>query len=53
MPKKTTSLSDKQIKAAEIKTKEYILSDGNGLNLRIRPNGTKSWQYRYTNRVTG
>ena len=52
MPKLTVRLSDKEIKNAEIKGKEYILSDGNGLNIRIRPNGTKSWQFRYSDPVT-
>ncbi|RIH72843.1 integrase [Vibrio splendidus] len=53
MPKPTVRLSDKEIKNAEIKGKEYILADGNGLNIRIRPNGTKSWQFRYSEPVTG
>lgn len=53
MPKQTTRLSDMQIKKAKIKSKEYILADGNGLNIRIRPNGTKSWQFRYTDPITG
>ncbi|MDA9557133.1 tyrosine-type recombinase/integrase [Vibrio sp.] len=52
MPKQTTHLSDKEIKNVEIKDKEYILADGNGLNIRIRPNGTKSWQFRYSDPVT-
>ncbi|MDA0148276.1 tyrosine-type recombinase/integrase [Vibrio sp. LaRot3] len=52
MPKQTVRLSDKEIKNAEIRGKEYILADGNGLNIRIRPNGTKSWQFRYSDPVT-
>ncbi|MCF4174472.1 tyrosine-type recombinase/integrase [Vibrio sp. McD22-P3] len=52
MPKLTVRLSDKEIKKAEVRDKEYILADGNGLNIRIRPNGTKSWQFRYSAPVT-
>lgn len=52
MPKLTIRLSDKEIKNAEVRGKEYILADGNGLNIRIRPNGTKSWQFRYSDPVT-
>lgn len=39
-------LSDLQIKAAEPRDKEYMLADGEGLYLRVRPNG-KVWIYRY------
>lgn len=53
MPKPTTRLTDREIKNTPVKDKEYILADGNGLNIRIRPNGTKSWQFRYCDPVTG
>ncbi|MCW4444205.1 tyrosine-type recombinase/integrase [Vibrio splendidus] len=52
MPKQATHLTDKFIRNCEIKSKEYILADGSGLNIRIRPNGTKSWQFRYSDTVT-
>ena len=39
-------LNDLQIKAAEPRDKEYMLADGEGLYLRVRPNG-KVWIYRY------
>lgn len=52
MPKLIVRLSDKKIKNAEVRGKEYILADGGGLNLRVRPNGTKSWQYRYSDPIT-
>ena len=32
---------------AKPKTKVYYLNDGNGLRLRIRPNGSKTWILRY------
>lgn len=41
-------LSDYAIKHAKPKAKEYLLSDGNDLYLRIRPDGSKSWQFIYT-----
>src|SRR5215470_3367891 len=42
------TLKDKQIMSAEIKDKEYLMGDGQGLSLRVRPDGTKLWLYRYT-----
>ncbi|WP_251768811.1 integrase arm-type DNA-binding domain-containing protein [Vibrio sp. SCSIO 43169] len=53
MPKPTTRLTDREIKNTPVKDREYILADGNGLNIRIRPNGTKSWQFRYSDTVSG
>ncbi|MFT6201774.1 MAG: integrase [Granulosicoccus sp.] len=48
MPKIITPLNEKRIKAAKPKDKEYTLSDGGGLNLRIRPNDTKTWFFNFT-----
>ena len=39
-------LNELQIRAALPREKEYLLSDGEGLYLRIRPTG-KAWVYRY------
>jgi integrase len=39
-------LNELRIKAAQLRDKEYMLSDGEGLYLRVRPNG-KVWIYRY------
>lgn len=47
MARLTTSLTATQIKQAKPKDKEYTLADGNGLLLRIRPNGAKSWMFNY------
>ncbi|MHC6528400.1 integrase arm-type DNA-binding domain-containing protein [Vibrio proteolyticus] len=47
MARLTTSLTATQIKQAKPKEKEYTLADGNGLLLRIRPNGAKSWMFNY------
>lgn len=40
-------LNELQIKAAQPRDSEYMLADGEGLYLRVRPNG-KVWVYRYT-----
>jgi Arm DNA-binding domain len=39
-------LNDLQIKAAQPLDKEYLLADGEGLYLRVRPT-VKVWVYRY------
>jgi integrase len=40
-------LNDTQIKQAKPREKEYALSDGSGLQLLIKPNGTKAWIFKY------
>lgn len=45
-------LSDTQIKNAEPTDKEYTLSDGGNLYLRIRNNGSKNWLFIYTDSST-
>ncbi len=40
-------LSEKQCKQANPSSKMYYLSDGGGLRLRCRPDGGKTWMYRY------
>jgi len=47
MPKLATTLTDNQIRHAKPKDKEYSLSHGQGLSLRVRTNGTKEWVLRY------
>lgn len=47
MPRVTKPLTDTQIKQAKPRTSEYSLSDGNGLALRVKPSGTKSWLFNY------
>ncbi|MFC1508049.1 integrase arm-type DNA-binding domain-containing protein [Pseudomonadota bacterium] len=48
MPKVVKPLSDTQIRQAKPKEKEYNLSDGLGLQLRVKPSGTKVWLFNYT-----
>lgn len=45
-------LSDIQIRKAKQEDKEYHLSDGAGLSLLVKTNGSKLWVMRYTSPVT-
>ncbi|ANQ20767.1 integrase [Vibrio natriegens] len=47
MAKVTTRLTDKEIKSAKPTDKEYNLFDGDGLRLRVKPNGSKLWMLNY------
>lgn len=40
-------LSDMEIKKAETKDKDYKLSDGQGLCLIVKPNGTKYFRFDF------
>ena len=48
MARTTKPLTNTEVKQAKPKEDVYKLSDGGGLQLRIRPNGTKSWLFNYT-----
>lgn len=52
MPRKVTPLTATQINHAKPKEKEYNLSDGDGLMLRVRPSGTKLWLFNYHHPIT-
>lgn len=41
MPKIASPLTDTQIRKAKPREKLYRLSDGNGLSIEIKPNGSK------------
>ena len=47
-----TRLSDVKIRAAKPQAKDYILTDGNGLQLRVRANGSRLWNFNYVHPVT-
>lgn len=47
MARTTKPLTDKEIKAAKPKAKEYKLFDGGGLYLSITPKGQKWWRLKY------
>ena len=52
MPRLVTPLNDTQIKKAKPKDKEYLLADGKGLALRVKPNGSKMWLFTYSKPYT-
>ena len=43
----TNRLSDTKVKNAKVETKESTLPDGEGLELRVKPNGGKRWVFKY------
>ncbi len=47
-----TRLSDLKVKAAKPQEKDYVLSDGDGLQMRVRSNGSKLWNLNYRHPVT-
>ncbi|WP_395340753.1 integrase domain-containing protein [Ningiella sp. W23] len=52
MPNTTTALTDTEVKQAKPKSKEYSLSDGKGLAVRVKPTGTKTWIFNYQHPIT-
>ena len=53
MARTTKQLSDSQIQRAKVKDKEYNLADGGGLQLRIKPFGSKVWLFNYAKPISG
>lgn len=49
----TNKLTDRAVQAAKPKPAEYEMTDGGGLALRVRPDGSKLWAIRYTSPATG
>jgi len=47
MARTTKPLTNTEAKQAKPKAKVYTLSDGGGLQLRIKPNGSKLWLLDY------
>jgi len=45
-------LTNTEIKNAKAKDKEYNLADGQGLALRVKPNGSKIWIFNYTHPIS-
>ena len=52
MARTTKSLTNTEVKQAKPKEKVYTLSDGGGLQLRIKPNGSKLWLLDYVKPYT-
>ncbi|WP_326519642.1 tyrosine-type recombinase/integrase [Acinetobacter sp. CAAS 2-6] len=42
------SLTESKVRQAKPREKIYFLADDDGLSLKIEPNGTKSWSYRFS-----
>lgn len=42
------SLTESKVRQAKPGEKIYFLADDDGLSLKIEPNGTKSWSYRFS-----
>ena len=47
-----TRLSELKIRAAKPLEKDYVLVDGDGLQMRVRINGSKLWNFNYYHPVT-
>lgn len=47
MARQTKPLSVKEIDAAKPKQSDYVLYDGDGLELLVKSNGNKLWSFRY------
>lgn len=47
MARTTKPLTNTEVKQAKPKNKIYTLSDGDGLQLRVKPNGSKLWLFDY------
>lgn len=47
MPRVAKPLTDSQIARVKPRDKNYTLTDGKGLSLRVRFSGTKDWIFRY------
>jgi hypothetical protein len=52
MPKTVTPLTNTQVERSTAKDKDYYLSDGEGLQLRISTNGKKNWVLKYSVPIT-
>jgi len=52
MANTTRPLTNTEVKQAKARDKEYNLSDGSGLALRVKPNGSKLWLFNYSRPFT-
>lgn len=48
MPKIVTPLNDALLKNLKPQNKDYVKTDGNGLRILVKSNGTKLWEFEYT-----
>lgn len=52
MPTHAARLSDRQLKAVKATGKDFVLSDGDGLQLRVRASGSMMWNFNYREPLT-
>ena len=52
MPRATKPLTNTEVQQAKPRDKEYNLSDGQGLALRVKPNGSRLWLFNYSRPYT-
>jgi hypothetical protein len=52
MPAQNLRLSDLQLKGVKPASKDYVLTDGDGLQLRVRSSGSLLWNFNYREPVT-
>ncbi|MCK9777270.1 integrase domain-containing protein [Pseudomonas syringae] len=52
MPAQNLRLSDRQLKGVKPASKDYVLTYGDGLQLRVRSNGSLLWNFNYREPVT-
>lgn len=52
MPAQNLRLSDRQLKGVKPASKDYVLTDGDGLQLRVRSNGSLLWNFNYREPLT-
>ncbi|MCO1620141.1 integrase domain-containing protein [Pseudomonas putida] len=52
MPTQAARLSDRQLKAVKPTGKDFVLSDGDGLQLRVRASGSMMWNFNYREPLT-
>ncbi len=52
MANTTKPLTNTEVRQAKPRDKEFNLADGNGLYLRVKPNGSKLWLFNYSRPFT-
>jgi len=52
MARTVKPLNDTQIKNSKAKDKTYTISDGQGLQILIKPNNSKLWEFYYKSPTT-
>ena len=52
MARSTIGLTDTVVRQLKPKDKDYVKSDGKGLQLRVRVNGSKLWNFNYIHPIT-